>query len=304
MEAYILELFQKLDKGTLRPFEKEILEEWISSNEEKTIDFAKTKDQDWTTLSKKLQPSKQKNRVIQIYKWSGIAASFIVVLAAIALLFPSNETVQVFCLKEVREVVLPDQSIVTLNEYSTITYDSGFGNSHRTIDLQGEAYFKVTKNKNLPFSIQTTNAKTQVLGTAFYLKESKEDSLIILDVDEGVVSIQAGTNPPIIKKKGQRYSYNKSTGSESNFMMSENDKYWKTQTLVFDNTPLQVAIKQISKAYDVEIAIESDISKCKLTSRFASEKLIDVLKVLAITYQGKSTVVSDKKYLLSNLNCK
>lgn len=75
------------------------------------------------------------------------------------------------------QITLADGTRVWLNAQSTLTYASNFGRKERNVELDGEAYFEVTKNKKLPFYVHTEMNKVRVVGTCFNVcayKGSKE----------------------------------------------------------------------------------------------------------------------------------
>src|ERR1700722_5620570 len=79
-------------------------------------------------------------------------------------------------------VVLPDGTTVKLNAGSKLTYDKNYGNTTREVNLTGEAFFEVVKNKEKPFIIHTKKIDIKVLGTIFNVKsypdEKTETSLV------------------------------------------------------------------------------------------------------------------------------
>ena len=70
-------------------------------------------------------------------------------------------------LADTRTIKLPDGTEVTLNHFSSLTYPEKFKKKHREVDLKGEAYFEVTKNREHPFIVQTESVNVEVLGTHF-----------------------------------------------------------------------------------------------------------------------------------------
>lgn len=89
--------------------------------------------------------------------------------------------------QDFKEVKLPDGSVITLNKDSKITYKEDFNEDNRDITLKGEAYFEVSKNKDLPFIVSTGELQTRVVGTAFNIKSGDED--INVTVSEGLVKV-------------------------------------------------------------------------------------------------------------------
>ena len=70
-------------------------------------------------------------------------------------------------LAETRTVRLPDGSSVMLNHYSSLSYPEKFQSDKREVELNGEAYFEVSKDPKHPFIVQTETIDVQVLGTHF-----------------------------------------------------------------------------------------------------------------------------------------
>ena len=70
-------------------------------------------------------------------------------------------------LAETRTVRLPDGSSVMLNHYSSLSYPEKFQSDKREVELNGEAYFEVSKDSKHPFIVQTETIDVQVLGTHF-----------------------------------------------------------------------------------------------------------------------------------------
>ena len=76
------------------------------------------------------------------------------------------------------KITFPDGSIVWLNAGSKVKYDSNFAKASRKVELTGEGYFEVSKNKELPFVVSTGKLSVKVLGTKFNLKSYEEDSRV------------------------------------------------------------------------------------------------------------------------------
>lgn len=68
-------------------------------------------------------------------------------------------------LAETRSITLPDQTEIVLNRYSTLTYPERFRGKDRKVQLQGEAYFEVSKDAAHPFKVEAEAVIVQVLGT-------------------------------------------------------------------------------------------------------------------------------------------
>ena len=61
---------------------------------------------------------------------------------------------------------LPDGTRVWINSCTTLEYAENYGHSNRSIYLDGEAYFEVAKNKDLPFVVKANGIDVKAIGTA------------------------------------------------------------------------------------------------------------------------------------------
>jgi ferric-dicitrate binding protein FerR (iron transport regulator) len=88
------------------------------------------------------------------------------------------------------EIRLPDGSTVWLNAGSKIRYQNVFNKENRFISLEGEAYFKVAKNPDLPFNVKTGGLNIVAIGTEFNVKAYNDEGIIETTLVEGKVSIK------------------------------------------------------------------------------------------------------------------
>lgn len=179
---------------------------------------------------------------------------------------------------------LPDASVVWLKEGSQLTYDKGFEGETRKTQLNGEAFFEVTKNPDKPFIVLTNNTETKVLGTSFNLKtntETKETEIVLVT---GKVQFTAGGNQEILRP-GDKVTAKangtlaKKTNDNPNFIS------WKSKVLKFEDTLLSEVVEDIEQFYNVKLVIENpQLRHCKLTSVFENESLEDVLETLTVLF--------------------
>ena len=88
-----------------------------------------------------------------------------------------------------KTVRLEDGSIILLQPTSRIAYPTHFSIDKREVYLEGEAFFEVSKNPIKPFLVHSGNILTQVLGTSFTIKPTKENSQIEVSVKTGKVAV-------------------------------------------------------------------------------------------------------------------
>ena len=98
------------------------------------------------------------------------------------------------------KLTLPDGSTVWLNAGSKMIYSQGFGVSDRRLAFQGEGYFEVEKNDEMPFLVQTHDVNVTVVGTKFNFRNYPEDEEAVVELLEGKVALE---NP--LKEEAVRY---------------------------------------------------------------------------------------------------
>ena len=88
------------------------------------------------------------------------------------------------------QIILPDQSSVWLNAASSLKYPSSFRSmKSRTVELIGEAYFEIKKDKAHPFIVKTDKQKVEVLGTHFNINSYSDEAKTTTTLFEGSVRV-------------------------------------------------------------------------------------------------------------------
>ena len=93
-------------------------------------------------------------------------------------------------LGSISQIELPDGSLVTLNAGSKMRYHTTFGNGSREVWLEGEGYFKVVKNANIPFVVRAKKVAVKALGTEFNVKAYPDEKMVQTTLVNGFVSIK------------------------------------------------------------------------------------------------------------------
>lgn len=327
-ENKYLELITKHLTGSISDDEKKLFYEWLDKDK-KNMDLFKELKKLWE-LSGKYEsdfepdvnsaidrfktriasnPSKKTislNRVLQI------ASVFILLtLAAFTVYYFSENKVDVSTTKltassiSKAEFILPDSSKVWLNKNSELTYSGNFVD--RIVNLTGEAYFEVKKANGKSFTIISGNTKTIVLGTSFIvknLKESKDVEVIVVTGKVALSGLSGNANHKVVLNTGEQGIFNakNSTISVSKFE-DPNILAWKTNVLIFRNTPIDNVLKTLEEFYNKKLIIEEgNIEDCVLTSTFDHQNLNDVLEELRILWNIEYIQKGDV-YVISKGGC-
>jgi hypothetical protein len=89
---------------------------------------------------------------------------------------------------------LPDSTHIILNKKSSLTYPENFSGDARRVTLNGEAFFEVKHNAEMPFIITAGNTETKVLGTSFNIKQDESKGNVEVSVMTGKVQFMAMEN--------------------------------------------------------------------------------------------------------------
>ena len=111
------------------------------------------------------------------------------------------------------KMVLPDGTQVWLNSNSRLKYNNDFNTNDREVILEGEAYFDVAKNMQLPFIVHASSIDIKVLGTSFAVKSYPQDKTIEATLLQGMIEVSRKDNPStprIILKPGEKLVFSKS----------------------------------------------------------------------------------------------
>lgn len=185
-------------------------------------------------------------------------------------------------------IVLSDGSKVYINSGSKLLYPAVFDKHKREIYVDGEIYLDVTKDKDRPFVVKTSQLEVNVLGTSFNVKaySSAQQQEIVLV--EGLVSVNSTT----VRKKqniqpNQIYSYD----SESNTTSVESidaTSYvaWIHGYILCDKTPLDEILLKLRRYYNIDLTYDSIAMKNtrvtgKLDLKAGIEEVLTYIQMIA-----------------------
>ncbi len=207
--------------------------------------------------------------------------------------------------QEQKELILPDGSMVLLNENSSLAYAKDF--KVRTVDLKGEAFFDVTKKNGQSFEINTSTTKTKVLGTSFNIRAYDQTPVEVAVVTGKVAveSVQEGNKESVLLLPNETVVYDAAVKKMVKTVEPTNNSVaWKTQELVFDNTELGSVIKTLERYFEVKIEGDPKILNCHYTGTFKEPKLGEVFNTIAFTFPTDLEIKKvDDKYILIGQGC-
>jgi len=194
-------------------------------------------------------------------------------------------------------IVLGDGTKVYLNAVSSIKYPTQFKGNQRVVEVEGEAYFEVAKNKNKPFIVKSGNQSIEVLGTHFNLHAYNNESVIKTTLLEGSVAVSCNNQKAILKPGEQSNVSDNLNKIAIRKVDTEATIAWKNGRFKFDNDDLKTVMKQLERWYGIKVEYRGDVSDVRFNGgTFMNKNLSEVLKVLELSnikfkVEGKTIIV-------------
>lgn len=185
------------------------------------------------------------------------------------------------------DATLSDGSKVSIAAHSRLSVDSITANE-RLMHLHGKAYFQVAHDSLRPFSVLAGDVRVTVLGTKFQIDQCPDG--VTVSVTEGRVRV-TDTASGVSEIITARQCCTVSKGTlRRDTLRNDNFLAWRTGILDFSDTPLRVALGELSAAYNVSFQLANDsLGGQLLNARFDRTPLADVKSVLAFTLAADVT---------------
>ena len=335
MDQQITALFRKYLSNSATADEMKELDEWIASNE----DFHDWLENQVDNSSAEMDAEKQADILAKIHEkiavqskqkfvlpgWAKtVAAVALIVLMAVsaAIYFRSNQPnmiqyAEIGALRgQKASVTLPDGTKITLNSESTLKYSTNYNQSDRAVELVGEAYFEVAKNKKIPFVVKAGKLEIEAKGTAFNIKAYPTDNSISTTLTEGKIEVKTPVDVlSMIPNERMEYNNAGQTFRKLTLTDAEGSIGWLNDELSFENATLAEVVANFSRIYNIDIQFASEsIKEQRFTGKINNNSLLSVLRIISLTspirFEQKDSVVilyevpSEKKLFQVNKNLK
>ena len=231
-----------------------------------------------------------KGRTIAFPAWTRTAmAAAAVLVIGLFVIIGVNKTGNVTVIADAgdKQVTLPDNSTITLKQGAILAYHKSFNEEDRNITLQGEAFFDVARNEQMPFIINAGDVSVQVLGTSFYVKSGKAAYVAVVTGKVQVTAIKNTTNK-LILTPGE-------TGQLENGKLMEDATdiydlmYWKTGNLNFADVPLAEVAARLDKIFAESVRLSemtpAEAGRQVVNITFNQQTLEEMLRELCLVTQ-------------------
>ncbi len=221
-------------------------------------------------------------------------------------------------------VTLEDGTKIWLNANSKLTYPTHFERDQRIVQLEGEGYFVVSKDKTCPFTVKTSDLSIDVLGTTFNVKSYPEEGLIETTLIEGEITLNKLNNneeeKEILKlKPSQKATFIKKEGrlladeifaaeiptnqikqrTKEKLIIDENVEAerlvaWKDNKMIFVNETFESIAVELERRYGAKIKFQDkEVKKYRFSGAFEEISIDQALNALQFASSFKFEVDQD-----------
>ncbi|HEX6848099.1 MAG TPA: FecR domain-containing protein [Chitinophagaceae bacterium] len=196
------------------------------------------------------------------------------------------------------QLELADGSLVWLNATSSIRFPTAFSGKERRIEITGEAYFEIARNRDMPFVVSVNGSEVQVLGTHFNINAYNDEENVKTTLLEGVVKFVHGDNANVLKPGQQLQLANNGDMKVVSNVDIEEVVAWKNGMFDFEQAGIEKVMRQLSRWYDVEVEYQGKSDDLFIAEMRRNIKLSDALRALELTGKVKFDIRGRKIIVL------
>lgn len=159
------------------------------------------------------------------------------------------------------QVQLPDGTKVWLNAVSSIRFPTVFHGAERYVEITGEVYLEVARNKDMPFRVKVNgHTEVLVLGTSFNINAYRDEQTIKTTLLEGLVRVRSGVDS-LQLRPGRQVQTLWSGGINKALAIQDMDDViaWKNGFFSFNNAGLEEVARQLQRWYGIDIKFEGPV---------------------------------------------
>ena len=197
------------------------------------------------------------------------------------------------------QLVLSDGTLVYLNSMTKVRFPERFSEKCREVEVCGEAFFEVTKNKDVPFIVKTGAYEITVLGTKFNVTAYADEHMITTTLVEGAVSISGKCigEARTLRPNEQLVLDQTSGGVEVRKVDVNYYTAWKDGMFRFRDVRLEEIMRVVERWYDMTVVYEDESVK-DLHFGFNMSRLETIEPLLNIfELNGKIKITKEGKVL-------
>lgn len=221
--------------------------------------------------------------------WWAVAATLVAVATSLFVVLSrpdnsySDQSVAVHTNAGERSAItLPDGTQLTLNHLSEIRYNYNPQTGYRMLTLRGEAMFDVHTDKKHPFVVSCGGLDIECLGTSFNVKGYADEEAVSVVLLDGKIRVHSDEGYSEMQP-GDKVNYDRfSRRIETSRVEAADYTGWAQGGYRFNNEPLEVILRSISRQYDVKINITTpSLNGVRLSGSIEGKNLDETLNIIS-----------------------
>lgn len=314
---------EQLDKyflGALSDTEKKELFDRIESNPDDKAEFVRMQntitisklgkqngDTEWASrkmeeLGNRINHKKARELYINLTKYAAVIAILLVNIWLLTDKFFPTEKASLYTKIEVPKgqrifMTLQDGTEAWLSPRSVIRIPNEFSKTERSVELDGEGFFSVTKDAERPFVVKTRKHNIKVLGTRFNVFAYSESQRFETDLLEGRVEIINNCNPSesVILSPGEKATW-ENDRLVTSLSIFNNEEYLKNGIFSFSNKPFKEILDYLSLWYNVKFDLHNaNELDHPVSGKFRqSDEVKNILKALQGVHHFNYKIITDE----------
>lgn len=221
-----------------------------------------------------------------------------------------------------KTILLPDSTVVMLNENSHLSVNTDFDAHHRQVSVIGEAFFDVKHDPEHPFLVNTHQYTIRVLGTTFnvrsYPDRDTTETTLLTGKIEIVQSDSSAAGPAVVLQPNEKFMLaiaGSNAGKDSQSLAARPlnlytgvvmkpridtathrflETSWARNKMEIRDRPLGEIAAQLQAWYGITIRFADDtVKNYRYTATFDDETIINVLRYLQKSYPFTYSIEDD-----------
>ncbi|MGB3464226.1 MAG: FecR domain-containing protein [Cyclobacteriaceae bacterium] len=224
-------------------------------------------------------------------RFAGVAVAMVVfALAAIFWIMQPVVDQVVISSADQSSAYLPDSSFVALNAATVLTYTEEDWPEKRSLNLNGEAFFKVKKGSD--FLVNTSLGEVSVLGTNFSV--AVLSNYFEVTCYEGKVAVNSRDRKVLLTAGKSFRSINGTTTTPELIENDQTSPTWLHGETSYKSLPARIVIDLFEKQYDVEINTKKIDTDIIISGSFVHDDLDIAIRGIAIPLDSKIKIANGK----------
>lgn len=195
-------------------------------------------------------------------------------------------------------ITLEDGSKISLNSNSTLKYPEHFTNDKREVELEGEGFFEISKDKDRPFMVKTSKLNTNVLGTKFNVSAYSNSAAVSVALVEGSVTVE-------LSDKSQKTTLRPTEMASVNAASKQLEKStfdankiiaWQTGTIIFENASFEDVAAKLYNAYGITLINKTNDNFWQYSGSFTKTDYISIIQNICfakrINYKINNNIIT------------